>query len=501
MAQMPDIQPEINKEPEREKKRGGFFARFFGGGSGGTVGAGSFGGIGAGGAGGGLLATKAGLIALILAGTTVAGGIGLVGYRLFGPGQDQSNGEGLQLFASKPKGGSSDASASSAAPKDGNSASLDYLAKANTAPKEPEAKPEEAPKDKAAADAALDAKAAAAGGAHGAINAAGAAGDGVNRNMLKTGSNFGSLSKNFGGGGSAVTSAVPSAAGAGSSDANAAKGSLSAMKKGTSVPGGASRAVASRRGSNSGMRQALGVLGDNRGAATSYGAGRTYDGTAAQNTGNIGPTGGAIGASGTGAGTSGTQATSSPNTATQAKEFKAPPTPTSTDSAPWQKAIDTARTLIGIAAALLLVGKLLAKTQYGRTYAMIIAALVGALGAMVIALGAQVAGGQYGQKAQGAILAAAGAGLVIAAAATVFGGSSNSNSSGLNMSGADSSGASGASGASSASDFTAGVNTWVLIGGGLAVARLAGSMMMPLQKYPSSQFENGNPPDTHFFGG
>ncbi|MBI3566162.1 MAG: hypothetical protein HY079_13265 [Elusimicrobia bacterium] len=77
MAQMPEIKPEVNKEPERDKKRGGFLARLFGGGAGGgTVGAG---GIGAGAGGGGLLATKTGMLAMLLVGTTVAGGIGMAG--------------------------------------------------------------------------------------------------------------------------------------------------------------------------------------------------------------------------------------------------------------------------------------------------------------------------------------------------------------------------------------------------------------------------------------
>src|SRR6185312_6863458 len=98
---MPEIKPVVNKEPEKDKKKGGLLARLFGGGgSGGGGGAGGGGGLAA----GGILATKAGVLALVLVGTTVAGGIGMVGYRLFGPGAEMTgNGDNLQLFASKPK--------------------------------------------------------------------------------------------------------------------------------------------------------------------------------------------------------------------------------------------------------------------------------------------------------------------------------------------------------------------------------------------------------------
>jgi hypothetical protein len=508
MAQMPDIQPEINKEPQKEKKRGGFLARLFGGGTGGgTVGAGAFGGAGAGGGaiGSGLLATKAGLIALILVATTVAGGIGLVGYRLFGPGSDQNNGDGLQLFAAKPKDASTSSDSSNAAPKDGNSASLQYLSQANTTPKEAELKPTEAPKDETAASAAAAKDAAAAGGANGAINAAGSAGNGVNKGMLKTNAKFGALSNAMGGGGGgSVVSGGPgktSGTGIGDSLANGKNGSLGAMKKGTSVAGGGSRAVASRKGVNSGMRQALGALADNRGATTSYGAGRTYDGSAAQNAGPTGPGGGEIGMGGPGT-SAGAQPTSTPNTATDAKEFKAPPTPTSVDAAPWQNAINTVRGIIAAASILLMIAGLISKVKpWGPAVAKIIGFVVAGLGAMVVALGAQIAGGQYGQKLQGGVLAAAGLGLIVAGLAAGL--SDTTNGKGKVVPDGDPNGA-GISAFDASSDanpsFMSSVSPFILIGGGLTLVGLAGSMMAPIQKYPSSQFQDGNPPDLHFFG-
>ncbi|MBI3566163.1 MAG: hypothetical protein HY079_13270 [Elusimicrobia bacterium] len=420
---------------------------------------------------------------------------------MFGPSQDQSDGS-VSLFAVKPKEAATSSDAQNAAPKDGSSASLQYLSQANTAPKEPEQKPAEAPKDAGAASAATsaDAAAATAGGSSGPLNASGSTGNGVSKGLLKTGGKFGELSKSFGGGGGGAVAGGAPAKGGSAADAAAqaggSHGAATGMKKGVAAMGGGSRAVASRKGANSGMRQAMSALADNRGATTSYGAGRTYDGSAPTNTGNIGPTGGEIGMGGQGD-TTGAQPTSTPNTANQTKEFKAPPEPDAVMAAPWQKAIDTAKIMVGIAVALLLIAKLAAKTQYGRLVTMVVAAIVAVLGAMVIALGAQIGGGEYGQKAQGAWLAAAGVGLCIAAAAAAFGGGDNSNSSGMNTDGSVAS-----AGADEAKDagFFAGVNTWVLIGGGLGLAGMIGSMMTPPQKYPSKQFENGHPPDINFFG-
>ena len=137
MAQIPDIKTEVNREPDRDKKRAGLFARLFGGGS---V-SGSFGGGSGGLAGGGMMATKAGMLALILVGTTVAGGIGVVGYRFFGPGSDDNAEKNFTLFAARPKDKAAADGASSAAPKDVNSQSLTMFNKANTAANAAEAKP------------------------------------------------------------------------------------------------------------------------------------------------------------------------------------------------------------------------------------------------------------------------------------------------------------------------------------------------------------------------
>jgi len=515
MAQMPEIKTDVNREPERDKKKGGLFARLFGGGSGaGTVGTSGFGGAAGGMAGGGgLLATKAGLLALVLVGTTVAGGIGLVGYRMFGPGSEQGNGDNVSLFAVKPKDGAGAGSsdAQNAAVKDGSSQSLSMFSQANTTPKEPEVKPEEAPKDATAANAASDANAAA--GDKGALNAVGSSGNGVNKGLLKTGGKFGELSKNFGGGGGAP---VVSSAGGGNKTAlgdsagQASKNGAAAIKRGPGVAGGTSSRAVARRGSNGALKQAMGALADNRGATTSYGAGRTYDGSAAQNAGNIGPTGGEIGMGGPGDST-GSQPKSTPNTANQNKEFKAPPTPTPKDAAPWQNAINTAKMLIGLASLLMLLGFALKGQPWFKSIKMVLATLVTLIGLAVIALGAQIATGQWGQKAQGGVLAAAGLGLTIMGASMLIDGDKASfkgeNTSGQALDGDGAAavestpvgGTTTGSAQTGGSSGLLGMNPMVAIGGGIALMGLIGSMMMPVQKYPSKDFANGNPPDAHFF--
>lgn len=513
MSQMPDIKPQVNKEPDRDKKKAGLLARLFGGGAsgGGTVGAGAFGGVGGAAAGGGLLATKAGLLALIMIGSAVAGGIGLVGYRLFGPGQEGGgNSENLSLFAPKPK---EEKAADATAPKDGSSQSLNYLSQANTTPAAPAVAPDAATKDATAASAAPDAAASANGGAAagsangGAINAAN--GTAATGKMLKNVGKFGALSTSFGGGGAAVTGGAPGKSGSTGAElaAAAAKGgNAKGSGKGAAAQGGSARAAVGRR-SNGALKQAFGTLADNRGAQTSYAGGRTYDGSAASNGNNIGSEGSAIGMPGVESGANNAQPKSLPGSANDSKQFTAPPTPNATDAAPWQGSINKARLLLGIAVALMLIAKLCAKIPgYGQLIVRAIAAIIAVMGGMIVMLGSQIAHGQYGQKLQGGMLTAAGAGLMIAAAGMAFGGDSKApgaDSDNPGASGMDTDGSvdSSSGGSGSGGGFTAGVNPFVLVGGGVALVGLAGSMMMPIKKYPSSDFPNGNVPDGKgFFG-
>jgi hypothetical protein len=483
MAQMPDIKTEVNKESEKDKKKAGLFARLFGGSSSG--GALATGGYGSAAVGGGMMATKAGLLALILVGTTVAGGIGLVGYRLFGPGQDAgSSDNNTSLFATKPK----EAPQNDAAPKDGSSASLKFVADANVT------KDDQAAKDAAAAAAAAAAKdasskdgdkakadASAAAATKSAQDHIGdiAAGNGVSKAMLKPATKFGNLSAGASsGGGMGGTASVNNGKSAADVAAQAGKsGNISPMRSGRSATGGSGRAVASRR--MGAMSDLMGVRSDLKGAQTSYQAGRTYDnGTAAAGS-NIGPEGGQIGMAGPGQGGSAAQPKSMPNTANQVKELQPPPTPTPKNVAPWQNAIQTAQMLIAAAIVLLFIAKLLNKTY--PMAAKIIGGVVAVMAAMVIALGAQIASGPYHQTLQGGLLAAAGVGMGIMAFEVLTGGGFTE-------------------GASDADSMTGGLTSIMKVGGVLALLGVAGTMMMPPQKYPSSDFQNGNPPDAHWFG-
>ncbi len=515
MAQFPDIKPDVNREPDREKKGAGFFARLFGGGAGtGTAGLGA-----SGVAGGGVMATKAGLLALILVGSTVAGGIGLAGYRLFGPGSDENSDKNFTLFAARPKDKAADADAAGAATKDANSQSLHMFNKANTAASSAEGKPGETSAGDVASTSGADSSASASRNNAGSEHSIGAdtTSNGVHKGLLKAGSKFGEMSKSFGSGSGApvVTSANPGNNAASSGSGAAARsGTLSGMKRGVAAVGGAGRAVASRMGAQSGVRNAMGVLGDHRGATTSYGAGRTYDGSAAP--AGVNPGGGNDIGMGPGANAA-TQAKSSPNTAANSKEFKAPPTPSATMAAPWQNAIDTAKSILLIAAVIMMLGYMLRRNPYFKAIKMYLAALVCVLGVAVIALGAQIAGGEYGQKAQGAVLGAAGLGLTIMGAAMLMDGDKstfkNENTLGTEagVKGAEATGVGGvtpdktfvgppeANAPGPGGEGLFGMNPMVAIGGGIAVMGLIGTMMMPPQKYPSSTFANGQPPDARFF--
>jgi hypothetical protein len=397
---MPEIKAVVNKEPERDKKKGGLLARLFGGGgSGGTAGLGGFGAAGSGGglgglAGGGLLATKAGLMALILVGTTVAGGIGMVGYRLFGPGADAaSSGDNLQLFAPKPKD-AQNADGQDGAKGDGNSQSLSMLSQGNATPKPADASASETPPaDATAAGAAAAASAGTSGS--GPINKAGDGSNGVNKGLLKNSGKFGALTTPGGGGGSgAVASSAPQKAPG--ADVGASKGSLSGFRKtAAATAGGTSRSLAGRHFGGA-YQQGFGVLGNQKGAQSSYSAGQTYDGAPAGS--NIGANGTPIGGAGDSS-AGGAQPKSLPGPSTDQNTSKEVPTPKTHDAAPWADELKTAEILIATAVGLLLVASLINKTPTPATVwiTRIIGGIVALIGAAVIAIGIHIAN-KYNQK-------------------------------------------------------------------------------------------------------
>lgn len=369
MAQMPDIKPEVNKEPE--KKRGaGFLSSLFGGGGGGGSGAAGFGGLGSSAAGsGGLLATKTGLLALVLAGTTVAGGIGVVGYRVFGPGDSDQPSQNIQLFAPRPKDAAPDPNAA-AASKDGTSASLDNFARVNSGALKGDtpAASEAAPKDESAASASAAASAA-AGASAGSPNAvAGASGNGASTSMLKNTKKLGALSTSFGGG----SGSAPSAGG--SSKAGEAA-SLGAMGKGGQLSGGintmgrgvgtASNARGARAGSRRTGAQTQARFARDMGQQNQYsmrGAGRGFENSSAGAGGEAIGDPNSISMAGAGAGANGAPARSIPKPLSgDTKEVKPPEPPKTYDVTPYSKEMGIAKMLVLLAAGLLYYISTLAK--------------------------------------------------------------------------------------------------------------------------------------------
>ena len=519
MSQMPEIKGVVNKEPDRDKKKAGLLARLFGGGGSGGSGLGGLGGFGGGAgggmgalAGGGILATKAGLLALLLAGTTVAGGIGMLGYRLFGPGAGDSttSSDNLQLFAPKQKEAAS--ADGQSASKDGSSESLKQFNEANKTPTPADAAANGAVKDATAAGAtaASGSDAAAAAAAAVASNKMGETdtGNGVNKGLLKNTAKFGTLSGATGGGGSGAVanSGAKTAGDAGS------KGSLSGFKKpsAATVSGGTARSIAGRH-FNGAAQQGFGVLGSQHGAQSSAGAGQVYDG-AANGGSNIGGAGTPIGGAAT-PGTGPAQPTSLNAPAILANS-NAIPTPIGEPVCPWQNQIKEAQVLMGIATALLLVCSLINKSPGPHTLVItqVIGYIVAGLGAMVVLLGGIIAHGKYGQLAQGAMLGAAGAGMILAGmmAATSTqsdatkakdaGPSTVTTTPGANGSSVVSTQAgtpavSASPGANSVfKGGLGGMDPFVMLGGGLVVAGLIGTMMMPPKKYPAQEAKDPNWP-------
>jgi hypothetical protein len=517
-------QPENLVESKREKKRAGLFARFLGrggvsgdfatgglgAGAGGAGGAGEVGGFAAAFNLGGILATKTGLLALALAAAGAVAGLGLMVHHFFGASQ-QATGGNIQLFAQKPKDG--DSPAAKSVSYNGDSASLNYLSAAN--PEPGDAAPAAAPAPAASAPAPVDAVAAAPAAAASAENVPlnkpdAASGNGVNKSLLKNVGRFGEISKG-GGLGSGFTPlgrvapTGPIAAGSAASTAHTAP--LTAMAKQAALAGG--RSVSGRRfGGTNAARQAFAVQKDNVTAQTSAAGGTTYDGsaqTAAAGTGGNAGGGTDIGAGGVGSAPA--QATALPNGASPTSAVTPPTTPALADACPWQNAIKTAQALIGVSVMLLLIASMIGKMKpYGMIIAKIIGFIVAGIGGMVIALGAQIASGQYGQKLQGGVLAAAGTGLIIAGLASGLmdsapGANADASADAGADAGADASSSAGGGGSSGGGGgMFGGINPFVLLGGGAALIGLAGTMMLPPKQYPSKDFQNGTPPDDHWFG-
>ena len=414
--QIPEIRAEVNKEPE--KKKAGLLAGLFGGGGSGA-GAGGAGGIGGAAAGGGLLAGKAGVLALIMAGTTVAGGIGMVGYKIFGPGEaDRAGGgeESYAVFAPKPKEA---APASAAAPDAMASKSIDGFAKANSgATKDATAAAAEAPK---AAAAAAGPSASASASTHPMDVIPG--GNSAFKPIPKAEKKFGELSKNFGGGNSSASTGggAKSAADAAALAASAKAGKLGAMSKssGSGASALGSRSVASARNRRKAIGDARLVLGDNKKATTSYGGGRTYDNGTAKTGGTGIGTGNSTSLGSPGGLGTGQTTTPPPSKSLDKNEQEPPAEPETSDITPYAGIMNQAKILLLLGAGLLT----LARAMKGYpTAAKVLAGFAAIIGLYVVALGARIANADdHPQKMQGMILGAAGLGLVAAGSIAIWG--------------------------------------------------------------------------------
>jgi len=425
---MPEIKSEVNKVDDGKKKATGLLGGLFG--SGGTGAAGGLGGLGAGAAGaGGLLATKAGMLALIIVGSSVAGGIGLAGYKMFGPSASDQTGGNLSLFAPKPQQAAADPNGVAPVAADGSSQSLSLMAQSAAKDKAADASTsasgEAAPTDNTAGSGAADATAAAeaakaASASNAPINSGGGAGATGGMGLANV-KKLGALSGASGSSGGSVGSAA-SASGAsgrlGDNIANAAKnGGSSAFSSGGrgGAKSSSARGMTARGGrgfcppGNVACVQARNVMGDQaRGrAGSSSAAGRTYDGSAASG-GAIGPDGGAIGMGGAGDGGAGQEKSIPANKRSDVNEQEVPPPGKGKAIVTeWEKNIKKIQMLAMLAMALAFLAKKIKYTDFwggGRIITQILGGIIVAIGVAIGYLASLVMNGvgdEPGQKTPG----------------------------------------------------------------------------------------------------
>lgn len=469
-AQMPKM-PEINPADKKkeEKKKGGVFADLFGRGASATIGTP---GLGAGSFVSGLLASKAGMIALAVVGATVFGAMGLIGYKFFGPGGADRAGGQLSLFAEKPpQAQGTDAGAGTA---NGNSDSLTMAAQANQAPA--------APADQTTADAAASASAAADASKTDADKAKADADKAAASNKSASAAATAMAAAKARKGGLAAKFGSPVAGAGGSSSGAAAGGGplkLASARTGTSgaISNGGARAKAGGMrgafGKGSAGQQLLGVSRDQRGAKTSAAAGSTYDGNPQSGLAAGASDGGrGAGVQGSGSGAGGD--TQSPTLgAPQGNNLIPPPQAGIKNMTPWQNAINTAMALMAGAVLLIFLASKVKNTPpWGTGAAVALCAIAALLGIMVAKIGNEIANGPYGQVFQGQMFAAAGTFL---AASSL-----------------------GMAAASTMSAPPAILMAGIVLSGAAAIGMGLMAMFTPTTSYPPSTFktqEGGLPPD------
>jgi len=404
-------------------------------------------------------------------GSAVAGGIGLAGYKMFGPGDADRTGGNLSLFAPKPQQASSEAVAPAG---DGSSASLSMMAQSAAKDKAAEdaeaaasavvAAPDENVAGSGAADATA-AEAAARAATAGALNSGGGAGATGSMRSLANVKKLGALSGSTGGG--ASTSAGSGTAGRlGDNNVNAARNGASSSfsKGGASAKASSGRTAMGGRG-RSARGQARQVMGDqaNGRAGSSFAAGKTYDGSTTGGGGAIGPDGGAIGMDGADTG-AGEHPKSIAKNSTKDTNEREPEIPEGKEMiTPWAQACQRATMLVMLAAALAFAASKVPPGPYAQMLLWVIAAAIGAIGVYVGVLAGQIMSGPYGQKAQGMVCVAASLGVLTMAGAVAAGAAATTETT---------SGLAGGGGAMAA----------IYLGGGAAAIAGIALMMMPKPK-------------------
>ena len=217
------------------------------------------------------------------------------------------------------------------------------------------------------------------------------------------------------------------------------------------------------------------VRRDQGSAASSAAAGKTYDGNAQAPA--LADAGGQ-GIGGTGPGTTssgGTYPTVNPVSGSAGTSNFAPvPSVPGTNVTPWQSAINTALLCLAGACALLFIANMLSKRAsmgpWAKGLAIALSAVAASLGAFAVYLGALIGGGAYGQPLQGGILSLAGGFTIAASAAAIWGFASDGVLKG-------------------------GPLAITMVCGGAALATMAAAYLSKPKEYPSTDFQNGWPPD------
>ncbi len=386
------------------------------------------GGLGAG-IGSGLLATKAGLIGVIAAGTAIAGGVGVATYKMFGPQSLGTVSGYSSLFQPKPK---NQAAAPGAAGPSGNGGgasqrSLAEFREANAAQKT------------AATPAAMPAGYAAPGAQAGAASAGSLSNlTAANASFIpslpggaKPIGNAGAPQNSMAPGGSGAA-AAPSGQGTGAAAQSVVGSQGGAMSPAAAGVNGGLRAFGATGGNGGGggaYGQAQHEFAENAGATSSQGAGQTYDNGGRSGGNSLGGTGtGAAGVSGTGpSGIS--NPTYSNSNPWRGGESSVPPTSGATGASPWQTAIELATGLtVGALALLFLARRMALKAIAAGPEAeaaaqMTVRVLLGiaiAMGLAVVYLGARMGMGPYSQTLQGVLFIMSGAAIATSAAASML---------------------------------------------------------------------------------